>query len=86
MYRDPDKTWSQNDNPAVAQPRPAPVRRLYCSCCGAVTHGRQWSNRDTGYGLCKRCIDFVGRHYDAAEMRSLYGERGVHYDIAGCDN
>lgn len=55
---------------------------LVCCCCGSMTRGRQWWNRDNGYGLCKQCITFVG---DAdvpvgAEARS-YGVRGYHYDL-----
>ncbi len=60
-----------------------PVRRLLCSCCGAVTRGAQWHNRDTGYGLCADCIDFCRRKETAESFRSLYGDRGVHYDVKG---
>lgn len=57
-------------------------RTLICSCCGAYAKGRQWPNRDTGYGLCPECADWIGkRGTDAEEMRRLYGERGVHYGI-----
>src|SRR6185503_3800288 len=34
-------------------------KRLICSCCGESCIGRQWWNRDTGYGLCDRCVPFV---------------------------
>lgn len=59
----------------------AKLRSLWCSCCGAETMGRQWYNRDTGFGLCKPCVSFVEERTGAAEMRSNYGERGVHYDL-----
>lgn len=60
-----------------------PVRRMLCSCCGAETQGRQWHNRDTGYGLCRSCIEFCHRKETPASFRSLYGDRGVHYDLPG---
>lgn len=58
-----------------------PVVRLLCSCCGAVTRGRQWRNRDTGFGLCVSCIDFCHRKTTPEEFQSRYGVRGVHYDV-----
>lgn len=56
-------------------------RRLICCCCGAETIGRQWHNRDTGYGLCVDCIDFCASGDDTETMHGRYGERGIHYDI-----
>jgi len=59
-----------------------PVRSLECCCCGAGTRGRQWWNRDTGYGLCEGCAERLpSRGVPAEEMRDLYGIRGVHYDL-----
>lgn len=64
------------------------VRRLTCCCCGAATRGRQWHNRDTGFGLCADCADWIQtrplRNTDRPtdeEMQQTYGIRGVHYDI-----
>jgi hypothetical protein len=66
------------------------VKRLECSCCGDVTRGEQWWNRDTGYGLCDRCADWIPARMAkrgetpeaiAEEMRFLYGERGRHYCV-----
>ena len=66
----------------------APIRRLVCCCCGAETRGRQWHNRDTGFGLCPRCADWIstrrpfgGEPCSEAEMERLYGRRGEHYDV-----
>jgi hypothetical protein len=58
-------------------------RRLICACCGSETIGRQWWNRDTGYGLCTDCIDFVANSKGMMpeEMERSYGKRGVHYDV-----
>jgi hypothetical protein len=58
-----------------------PIRHLLCSCCGGVTRGRQWSNRDDGYGLCVFCIDFCSRNETPERFQSLYGVRGVHFDV-----
>lgn len=59
-------------------PRPC---SLLCSCCGSVTRGRQWHNRDKGFGLCARCIDFCSRNTTAEDFRRCYGDRGVHFDL-----
>jgi len=58
-----------------------PVRALTCACCGEPTKGRQWPNRDAGYGLCVPCIPFVSRGVSADDMRDSYGDRGTHYDV-----
>ena len=55
---------------------------MTCSCCGSGCMCRQWFNRDTGYGLCASCANWIeGRGATAEEMKSNYGVRGVHYDI-----
>lgn len=67
------------------------ITYLYCAVCGACTRGRQWHNRDTGFGLCPSCADWLtrapeigrGRGQGPDEMRRNYGERGVHYCIPG---
>lgn len=58
-----------------------PVRRLLCSCCGAATRGRQWDNQDNGWGLCTSCIDYCHRNETPEQFQSIYGVRGVHFDI-----
>lgn len=58
-----------------------PVKNLTCCCCGAHTRGRQWHNRDTGFGLCVNCIDFCHRNTTDADFERSYGVRGVHYDV-----
>lgn len=57
-------------------PRPS---RLICACCGSTAIGRQWWNRDNGYGYCGECK----ASDDEAELRSMYGVRGYHFSIAG---
>lgn len=55
---------------------------LSCCCCGQGLRGRQWWNRDTGYGICTKCIDWQrSRGLDAEEERLSYGDEGVHYNI-----
>lgn len=56
-------------------------RQLVCCCCGAATRGRQWWNRDTGFGICDRCATEQAEHEEPERMRSLYGEAGVHYRL-----
>ena len=57
----------------------AKVRHLTCCCCGALTKGRPWWNRDEGYGLCPNCVEFTRGFVCEAEHRDCYGEPGVHY-------
>jgi len=71
-------------NPAEVSPTASsvgPIRRMSCSCCGAVTCGRQWHNRDTGYGLCVDCIERCQRNETPEQFERCYGVRGVHFDI-----
>ena len=53
-----------------------PIRTLECCCCGAEAKGRQWWNRDTGYGICVPC----GVRYYAND-ESAVGKRGIHWDV-----
>lgn len=34
------------------------MKLLICNCCGKYTHGKQWWNRDTGFGECKSCVEW----------------------------
>jgi hypothetical protein len=62
-----------------------PVKKLLCCCCGARTKGRQWHNRDTGYGICSDCVAWVrGRGTNAADIRSNYGIEGIHWGDLAC--
>lgn len=57
------------------------IQNLTCSCCGGYAPGRQWYNRDTGYGVCLKCVESNIRHgEDADSIKQSYGVRGVHYD------
>lgn len=57
-----------------------PARTLTCCCCGESTRGRQWWNRDIGFGVCPPCVVFVRRKGET-QIQSLYGIAGVHYDV-----
>jgi hypothetical protein len=57
------------------------IKHLNCCCCGERTLGRQWWNRDTGFGLCPKCADRISKSEDQETMKSCYGEKGVHYYI-----
>lgn len=63
------------------------IRRLTCACCGADA-GRwaQHWNRDTGYGVCSRCVAWMlGRGHslnapdDHDSIEWLYGREGVNW-------
>ncbi len=56
---------------------------LICSCCEQPTTGRQWYNRDLGYGLCAACASSIAASgkQTAEETRSCYGIEGVHYNV-----
>ena len=54
---------------------------LECCCCGGPAPAKaQWWNRDTGYGMCGKCITYVRkRGMPESEIRECYGEEGVHW-------
>lgn len=60
-----------------------PVVNLTCAVCGNGTRGRQWYNRDTGYGLCPRCAEWLRsrKNETPASIRECYGIQGVHYEV-----
>jgi hypothetical protein len=58
-----------------------PIKRLCCTCCGAVMYGRQWHNQDVGYGLCNGCIERCKRGNDDESMQRTYGVLGHHYGV-----
>ena len=55
---------------------------LYCCVCGEQAgRFKQWWNRDTGYGVCRKCIDWMiaTRRTPADEIRQNYGVEGENY-------
>lgn len=59
----------------------SPIKRLRCSCCGEDTFGRQWYNRDIGFGLCHSCADRIEQKENFEYMERCYGVKGVHYYV-----
>lgn len=58
------------------------TKRLECAVCGEMTIGRQWWNRDHGYGLCTKCAEWLRqRGTSEDEMESCYGKEGIHYNV-----
>lgn len=43
--------------------------------------GRQWWNRDIGYGLCESCAETIPKRHPDEDMPRLYGVRGYHYAL-----
>jgi hypothetical protein len=71
------------------------MKHKECCCCGeAAGRWQQWWNRDTGYGVCMRCVAWTeGRNRERgwseqeikAETRDLYGIEGQHYGQGKCN-
>ena len=61
-----------------------PIRTLTCCCCGEATQGRQWWNRDLGFGMCGSCIARIRKRgrMPEDEIKSCYGIEGIHYNVA----
>ena len=54
---------------------------LICCCCGKYTKGKQWWNRDKGFGLCKSCHTWIEKKETAKYMLSCYGIKGINCAI-----
>lgn len=57
------------------------THRMTCCVCGedAGRWHQHW-NRDTGFGICMKCIGWVrSRSVTEAEIADLYGEEGVNF-------
>lgn len=59
-----------------------PIKWLQCAVCGNYDYGRQWWNRDQGYGLCKECSDRLEKREGIQNMKSYYGIKGLHYYLS----
>jgi hypothetical protein len=59
-----------------------PIRELACACCGGNAYGRQWWNQDTGYGVCRKCVEWMrSRGETEAYIRDCYGVEGIHWGV-----
>ena len=57
------------------------VKALTCCCCGETTRGKQWWNRDEGYGICLPCAQ-LWREKDGKEhLEMSCGLEGVHWGL-----
>jgi hypothetical protein len=56
-------------------------RGLTCACCGEYTKGRQWWNRDTGYGVCPSCYQDEVKRNGSIVAIDCYGKPGVHHSL-----
>jgi hypothetical protein len=62
-----------------------PIRSMSCCTCGRGCRGRQWWNRDTGFGLCAKCGDWLSTRGEDPER--MAGKRGIHWDVSeGADD
>src|SRR5687768_17570220 len=59
------------------------TQSLTCCCCGTSTRGRQWYNRDTGFGLCPKCARWIATRETPEAMQSNYGTPEVNYFTQG---
>lgn len=57
------------------------TRSLTCAVCGAdAGRFKQHWNQDTGWGICRPCIDrLAARGETAEELGDLYGIEGINY-------
>lgn len=53
---------------------------LRCCVCGGNAVGRQWYNRDTGYGICIPCANEWEKTEGRDSLVNSCGKRGYHYD------
>lgn len=57
------------------------VKQLECCCCGGPAPAlQQWWNRDTGYGMCGKCITYCRSNgMTEAEIEQHYGREGINW-------
>lgn len=58
------------------------VRNLECAVCGnSAGRWQQHWNRDTGFGICWRCVTWLRStgKYDEQDIADLYGKEGVNF-------
>lgn len=59
------------------------IKYLTCACCGESTKGRQYWNRDTGFGLCDSCADYIEEKEGKEYLVQNYGKDGIHIRVKG---
>jgi hypothetical protein len=67
------------------------MRALTCAVCGesAGTWKQHW-NRDTGFGVCMKCVQWLRdtNRESEATIENLYGFEGINWGIkeASCES
>jgi len=57
------------------------IVRLKCAVCGKPASGRQWWNRDKGFGICYKCVAEQEKTTSEELMALNYGKKGEHYNV-----
>lgn len=58
---------------------------MQCASCGGEAKGKQWWNRDKGYGVCPRCVfRQLMNGTTPEEIYSNYGKEGRNYHLTSC--
>lgn len=57
------------------------LANLICNCCGQYIKGKQWWNRDEGYGICKSCGEEQADRYGLAQVELDNGKKGIHWGV-----
>jgi hypothetical protein len=57
------------------------IHNMECAVCGGdAGRWEQHWNRDTGYGVCAKCVDYVkGKGATDTDILSLYGKEGLNW-------
>lgn len=55
------------------------LQTLSCNCCGGAGRGRQWWNRDDGYGICGSCGLEQMQRYGLEQVELDNGKIGVNW-------
>jgi hypothetical protein len=58
-----------------------PFRKMTCCCCGgnAGKWHQHW-NRDTGFGICVSCVEYMRKRGTAeSEILDLYGTENMNW-------
>lgn len=53
------------------------MKALKCACCNRRCLGKQWWNRDQGFGVCPACA----YNEDQENVQMMYGKAGEHYAV-----
>jgi hypothetical protein len=78
-----DKDGNVETHPDMQKPI---QKYMTCAVSGESCSGRQWHNRDTGFGLCEASYHWLKERGETdASLISNYGIKGIHYMIETVD-